>query len=209
MPNLQKQECHGTRNWRGFPFFSFKHWCEKKTEKKKDKIKYNHHYPTRSLSMPWYFLSEQSAEPWRTGSTVPELKYCPNPGGPRCPICVPTLLPVSGSLRGTGGNGDRVSGPSCRLCWQASDEQPLALAVSPDANTAHIFSQWHFPLDIATARSAPRSFIFRFFKVTLSLKRKVLIFIQRKKKRAFQPLLWVHSPKLAPWHFFKLHVHCS
>lgn len=52
MPILQKQECHGTRNWQGFPFFSLKHQYEKKTKtKNKTKPKYNHHYPTRSVSI--------------------------------------------------------------------------------------------------------------------------------------------------------------
>lgn len=132
-----------------------------KENRKKDKIKYNHHYPTCSLSMPCYFLSEQSAKPLQTGSPVPELQYCPI----RAVHGVPYVSPHYSLCLAASGRQDKQGpglSPPCRLCRQASDEQPLALAVSLDANTACIFCQWHFPLDIATARSSPISFIFRF-----------------------------------------------
>ncbi len=113
-----------------------------------------------------------------------------------CPHTAPCVWQPQRDRR----NRDWVSGPHCCLHRQASDEQLLAFAVSLDANTARIFSQWHFPLDIATARSSPISFIFLFVKVTLSLKRKVLIFIQRKKT-CFSISSLSPFPKLAPWHF--------
>lgn len=109
-----------------------------------------------------------------------------------CPHTAPCVRQPQRDRR----NRDWVSGPPCRLCWQASDEQPLVLAVSQDANTARIFSQWHFPLDIATARSSPISFIFLFFffkKSHTFLKTESFNIHSKKKKRAFQPLLWVHS----------------
>lgn len=133
-----------------------------KENRKKDKIKYNHHYPTCSLSMPCYFLSEQSAKPLQTGSPVPELQYCPI----RAVHGVPYVSPHCSLCLAASGKQDKQGpglSPPCRLCRQASDEQPLALTVSLDANTDCIFCQWHFPLDIATARSSPISFIFRFF----------------------------------------------
>lgn len=138
-------------------------------------------------------------------------KYCPrtvvlsNPGGPQCPICVPTLLPVSGSLRGKGGTG---TGSQVPLAVYASKLVMSSLDEPRCQHSPYLLSVTHPPWH-CHCQELPHILYFPFFfKVTLSLKRKVLIFIQRKKT-CFSTSSLSPFPKLAPCHFFKLHVHCS
>lgn len=169
--------------------FLFFHWnIDMKENKKKDKIKYNHHYPTCSLSMPCYFMSEQSAS---HGKQEVLSQNCSTVQSRRSTVSrmCPHTAPC-GSLRGTGGTGTRshvsLAVNDGKLVMSSLDEprcrhSPFLFSVT--------LPPWH-----CHCQELPHILYFPLFlKVTLSLKRKVLIFIQRKKKRAFQPLLWVHS----------------
>lgn len=179
MPFLQKQECHGTRNWQGFPFFSLKHRYEKKTEtKNKTKPKYNHHHPTRFVSIE-QVVSCQGRWPGFYKATA-NRKYCPNPGGPRypvkCPHAATCLLPPQ-RHKEEAGVSIRSSFP--HLASRASRDQ---------------VPQWRFPL-FTCPGSPPLSFVLlpkshTFLKTeSFNINSKEI-----KKKRAFRPLLlWVHS----------------
>lgn len=142
-------------------FLFFFHW---NIDMKKDKIKYNHRYPTRSLSMPCSSCQSslqshgQLEVLSQNYSTVPiQAVHCVPYVSPHCSVC-----PAASEGQEEQGLGSQVP-LFCRLRWQTRNEQPLALAMSLDANTAQVFPQWLFPLDIATARSSPISFIFLFF----------------------------------------------
>lgn len=156
MPNLEKQECHGTRNWQGFPFFfHLKHWYEKK----KDKIKYDHRYPTRPFC-PCRVTSRRSSllqSRGKTGSTVPGPKSRPVPGAPRCPTRPPrcSACPAASEVEGQEEWGLRPASLLAVFAWPSCNEQP-PWAWTPAQPMS--VSSVTLPLDIATVRSSPISF---------------------------------------------------
>lgn len=115
------------------------------------------------------FLLKQSAKAWQTRSTVPRLQYSPE--GPWCPAFVRGYAPCCPAAS----EEVWVTSPFCSS-RQTGIEQLLELATSLDSNTAHIFflSDSSPLFDNATVRSPQHPlFSFLYFKVTLSLKRKV------------------------------------
>lgn len=170
MPNLEKQECHGTRNWRGFPFFSLKHWYEKETGKKKDKIKYNHRYPTRPCHVTSCQSSLQSHGKQevlsQNCSTVPIQAVHGVPFvSPHCSLC-----PAASEGREEQGLGLRsplaayagklVMSSHEHSLWAETPTQPIPFSVT--------LPPWH-----CHCQELPPYPLFPFLKVTLSLKRKV------------------------------------
>ncbi|KAJ0029699.1 hypothetical protein NQD34_004696 [Periophthalmus magnuspinnatus] len=122
-------------------------------------------------------------------------KYCPNLGCPWSLVC-PCAVPRVQQPVGPGG--------------QSAAESPSELrAANRTQHSPLLLSKVSLPLDIATAGSSPLAFYFPLIclKVTLSLKRKVLIFIQRKNRASSSSLSLF--PKASTMTLFKLHVHCS
>lgn len=173
--------------------FSFFHWnidMKRKQNKRQNKIwsSFSHLLFVHAMLLPVRAVCKAMANRKYRPRTV----VLSNPGGPCCPISVLTLLPVSGSLRGTGGTGTGSQVPCCCLHRQASDEQPLAFTVSLDANVARIFFSVTLPPWHRRCQELPHILYFPLFKSHTFLKTESFN-IQRKKKRAFQPPLWVHS----------------